>query len=103
MAKARVEMNFYPEDRENYDIVETAIEVRDDSDVGEMFDIWKRQMSALGYFMDDYEIVREEEVGITGEFLNLSLDGLHGLQRLLRDIENGNMPMDNPMPPEENM
>lgn len=91
MGKARLEMNFYPDDRENYEVVETSIEINDDLDVNEMFNIWKRQMSALGYFMDDYEISRDGK----------SIDKEDWIDRLTKVIYSGKMPMDNPMPPDD--
>ena len=58
---ARVIMEWYPENEKAYSESRAENIVADDADVFEMFDIWKRQMSLLGYFMDDYELIRRSE------------------------------------------
>lgn len=55
---ALLEFNFYPETHE--ESIESSIVIPDDLDVYDMFEIWKRQMSMLGYMMDKFELTKEE-------------------------------------------
>ena len=57
---AKLVMEWIPDDVESFSIKKTETSIPDDADVYDMFEVWKEQMSFLGYLMNDYFIDREE-------------------------------------------
>lgn len=66
---ARIERNFYPDDDEGYDVVEIATSIADDANVEDHFELWKREMGMLGFFVEDFELMRKSRLKLPSEYL----------------------------------